>query len=1561
MKRILSIILSVLMLVSVMPVSVLATSHALAMKVDTSSFADGVNPGETLKIPVAVTENDGVSVFGFEAVYDENVFEPVTSTYTGGEVVTGITAANNMAFYENANLENITGLGVLFYINLKVKETAPAGETEIGVKIVNDNAEQYCYYIDADYNMVPISPSFTVGTITIAAKEEEVKTGYINGSEVLTFDQVKADNYTLTAPGEGSYYFAGWFQGLDAAGITANDAGYYVLSAGTASGTAYTLTESRPKYDASYDATAAYNALWVYDDESAIRAFILGVVGNTVTFYSTTGDDTTLNSNTSTLLKDTLTTVGTTGYVKMLHDITGASFGTAQMNIRLDTNGNSLAIGYMRLKGTGNALESSFGKGQIIGTTSGKELINLYASNTEAVIRDLKIESQTGDECINFRRGATITLLQNCELVVAGNNALCNEREDGLVKLIDNCTMTTDYNTIINSGTIESIVNSKITSSATDKSVIKNSGSIVFGGNNEVTGYAQLVNGGNVTFTGTTGTYKVTSPGIAPVLDGDCVLTTPDGYVVQEVEGALAFVPGYKVTYKSYDGSETLYVENIVEGSSPSGNFTVTYPNEQTTVFTHMGWAESVNGAVITDYSVYNSATTFYAVRAGVEQDAKVLVIANDATYQYLSLDEAINAFNAGEIPDTAGTAVTFKLLSNATVSTTITSKNASLTLDLNGFTLNTDYYNAEALIKDAGAVNGRTITLTSGNGRGKIHADNNAGNLVGQGYGLYNANVQVQNLDITCDAGSTTSIIVPMCDPGCQINYRFVNVNAELIYSAVQINTILSTGTFVVEVMQSNLVSKESTVVSGTLTEEVMLVKLDADSKLYAPVAVDGYPIIGLVNVPTGYTFADSDGDGWYMAERNKVEIEGNTGTTEAPEVTITEGTNSAEINNAEVLGDLESLTVNHAVATLKFLADALDSIGSFGHANVSISVAEAAMKEGEAKRMSFNVKNGSEDVPFTGSVEVTTSFTGVEGKKYAIFHDDNGTLKLVSTDVTADSTDPTKFNAAFTVKHFSDYVAAEYTDPYTAELNVSADTVVNGENIVVNVNVSGTETTFSSAKIVVNYDPVSMEYVEGSGKCNATGLTEADVAATFTNDATAGTVTILDYGEAMATGEGIYSLTFKTKDGGNTNVSMTGGLSTQAQAESKDLSAVAATEEVVTINHKVTVNEQDGGSVSPNGDGTYELTIDGYDGDKYTYEVSATVDGTTVDPSKIKDNGDGTYTIEGVTGDLVITHTATVKSFAITWDDTENAVTTEKATTGTYDKDVVFTVKAGEAAGDITNGYKYTVKVTQTGTEAEIEATPVVNADDTTTYTIAAANIPGNITISVKKETVLSTQVEIKVSGEDVTVWVGETQITNGIVDRGAEVTLKLAVDSDYTYSVTLDDGTEVIMNNTTTQYIIEDIQASVIVKVSKVFNTAHASVVQYMTLDGTNMWLVKMTTAKVDDKVYTYDSKDMFYSEKYGAYCYLVIANLAGDVDISAAKFGAKTADVQLVDYTMDVNMSTIKDINDAQLVWNMYTCMYNDFDTVGVEKFLRADVNDTVGVDTTDAQAIVSAIQ
>ena len=88
-------------------------------------------------------------------------------------------------------------------------------------------------------------------------------------------------------------------------------------------------------------------------------------------------------------------------------------------------------------------------------------------------------------------------------------------------------------------------------------------------------------------------------------------------------------------------------------------------------------------------------------------------------------------------------------------------------------------------------------------------------------------------------------------------------------------------------------------------------------------------------------------------------------------------------------------------------------------------------------------------------------------------------------------------------------------------------------------------------------------------------------------------------------------------------------------------------------------------------------------------------------------------------------------------------------------------------------------------------------------------------------------------------------------------------------------------------------------------------------------------------------------------------LRITAKAATQEEAAAKVAISAADnVVTITLGFDVNMTGKVDVNDAQLVYDMYNGTYSDFTKVSVEKFLRADVNATKVVDHTDAVAIVN---
>lgn len=620
------------------------------------------------------------------------------------------------------------------------------------------------------------------------------------------------------------------------------------------------------------------------------------------------------------------------------------------------------------------------------------------------------------------------------------------------------------------------------------------------------------------------------------------------------------------------------------------------------------------------------------------------------------------------------------------------------------------------------------------------------------------------------------------------------------------------------------------------------------------------------------------------------------------------------------------------------------------------------------------YNLTTG--EVTWTGSD--AENITGVTDLVVATFtvpaNTPAGTYKLGAEEIVLSSDygttweDSASVSATLTITD-----ASTPTSEYTANISTTAtnNTVVNGQDIEVKVNVGGTTGKFSSAEIVLDYDPTYLTYKSATTSSDDTQAPDYEV------DAANSTLTIRDYGAAITAGEGVYTVTFTAAKGGETSVELTSaGFSTKDRAETLDLLAATGLNKLdVTINHKVTVNNADAGSVAPNG--SFEYTIPNYDGTNNDYTITVTMGGTTQTAPTPDENG--RFTISNVTDDLVITYTATAKVYTVTFTDSTGveggavsnitgATLADGVYTVTHGTDITFDVPANVDPVGTTDGYKYVVTVTETDdTSKTITATSADN-NNGLTYTIDGDFIEANITITVTKETVAADTVTVTVNGSDLTMQdsEGTTLTSPATVAEGSDITLVLNPETGYTYEVKLgetDITSEILDDN---QYTIENIADSVTVTVTKTLDTDSLSVAEYVQLDSTVMWLVTINgngTDQIDGKTYSYNGGNMYWSSKYQAYCYLVVAeNL--DEDTAKAAIGealvAQTATA--VAYTMDVNISNTMDVNDAQLVWNMYNTQYSDFtDSVTMEKFLRADVNTTVGVDSTDAAAIISAIK
>ena len=441
-------------------------------------------------------------------------------------------------------------------------------------------------------------------------------------------------------------------------------------------------------------------------------------------------------------------------------------------------------------------------------------------------------------------------------------------------------------------------------------------------------------------------------------------------------------------------------------------------------------------------------------------------------------------------------------------------------------------------------------------------------------------------------------------------------------------------------------------------------------------------------------------------------------------------------------------------------------------------------------------------------------------------------------------------------------------------------------------------------------------------------------------------GTIRVIGFGDDKNLDTPAATLSFTAKGTGEAEVKITSAkvdIGSQAVGSDAPDAHILDTTTVISVTgYTVTLGEGLSGesTVAPGADYTFTAI----DADNYDYVISATMGGET---TTANDNGNGTYTIPGVTGNLVINATMTPKSYNVTVEGT-GAGDVTAADKATYNTDYTFTVTED-------GNYTYNTTVT-VGGKAYTLGTP-----ENGKYTIPGTDIKGDIVISVTKTVKPSSVVSVTkpdyVKGNDTAT-------------KGQDYTFTVDKEEGYDYSeptvkIGGQDVTDKLVKNGDGSYTIpgSTITGNITIEVTKTAAVA-VDVAQYLTLDGKVMYLVTASGTLPEGQVAKYDGMSMFFSEKYNAYAYLVISadNLEAVKAEAAAKVKvAEGTSAGTVDYRGDVNGTGLTDVNDAQLTYDMYNTKYSSFDVVSMLKFLNADVSGDKKVNTADATAIVNLIK
>lgn len=550
----------------------------------------------------------------------------------------------------------------------------------------------------------------------------------------------------------------------------------------------------------------------------------------------------------------------------------------------------------------------------------------------------------------------------------------------------------------------------------------------------------------------------------------------------------------------------------------------------------------------------------------------------------------------------------------------------------------------------------------------------------------------------------------------------------------------------------------------------------------------------------------------------------------------------------------------------------------------------------------------------------------------------------------------------------------ATGYTVSMGADQQISAD-----QQVRIPVTVASSKkniTGFNAYDMTFTYDPEAL-----------TLNTTSDSAANLTVEDNNGTVRVRRYGDTVTLGEAL-ALEFTANKATSSTVTLTAAkFDLDANSINFDAPETTITDADTVVdanNFTVTLPDEFTSDAEtrlvPSGGSFTFKPVDSH----YTYTFTVKMGDNITEGLTFGAND--TYTIENISGNVEVTCTGkTPKQYDVEYVFGDKDPLLEKDVTkgpdkATYlqDYSVTVTPRAG-----LSYWIHYEIRYPDGTRSDQVSLTPVANADGTITYTIPGSKIDGTVYF------IISTRTNDEYPGYAVLVTGNgaEDQAPgNGTsVPRDMPYYLRLNERENCTYKVTAYyqplSSTSTAVNMPAKvrslgngKYVVDPIPYTklsqyayswrLVVNVEKVSqNAEEVSVSRYLELNDKTMMLITVKGTPEGGKAFTYNGNTMYKVNAYGTdqYAWLVIVDKGQTLtqEEAAAKVAISAADnVVTITLGFDVNMTGKVDVNDAQLVYDMYNGTYSDFTKVSVEKFLRADVNATKVVDHTDAVAIVN---
>ena len=543
----------------------------------------------------------------------------------------------------------------------------------------------------------------------------------------------------------------------------------------------------------------------------------------------------------------------------------------------------------------------------------------------------------------------------------------------------------------------------------------------------------------------------------------------------------------------------------------------------------------------------------------------------------------------------------------------------------------------------------------------------------------------------------------------------------------------------------------------------------------------------------------------------------------------------------------------------------------------------------------------------------------------------------------------------------------ATGYTVSMGADQQVAA-----GQQVRIPVTVASGEkgiTGFNAYDMTFTYDPAAL-----------TLNTKTGDAANLTVEDNNGTVRVRRYGATQALGEAL-ALEFTANKATSSTVTLTAAKfdldANSINFDAPDANISDADTVVNANNFTVTLPDEftsDAETRLVPGGGSFTFKpVDSH----YTYTFTVKMGDTFTEGLTFGAND--TYTIENISGNVEVTYTGKApKQYDVTYriDEGVEQDVTKGPETVTYLNDYSFAVTPRA-------GYSYRVIYNVDNGDPFVHtviAVPTANDDGTLTYTIPGKEIVGGVEIWIDANTESGIPVVFTGNG-------AEDAASGNASSMGKNMpyyfTLNQRESCDYTVTAyyqplatpTASKRPATVRSLGNGKYVVEAVNYNdylygyarswnLVVKVEKVSHSAEeVTVSKYLELNDKTMMLVTVKGTPEGGSAFTYDGNTMYKVEGYGTdrYAWLVIVDKGQTLtqEEAAAKVAISAADsVVTITPSFDVNRTGKVDVNDAQLVYDMYNGTYSNFTQVSVEKFLRADVNATKVVDHADAVAIVN---